>query len=82
LSLIGGLSFATKCIPAGRIFLRRLLDLAHSVKQLHHRVRLGPSFQADIDWWLTFLPTWNGSYSFLQPDCTLCEPIFVNNLAR
>ncbi len=34
LSLIGKLSFATKVIPAGRIFLRRLLDLAHSVPHL------------------------------------------------
>lgn len=31
LSLLGTLSFAAKCIPAGRIFLRRMLELAHSV---------------------------------------------------
>ena len=30
LSLIGKLAFACKAIPAGRIFLRRLLDTAHS----------------------------------------------------
>ena len=32
LSLIGKLSFAAKVIPAGRIFLRRLIDLSTSVK--------------------------------------------------
>ncbi|OWA55484.1 hypothetical protein BV898_19870 [Hypsibius exemplaris] len=68
LSLVGGLAFATKCIPAGRIFLRRLLDLAHSVTQYHHRVKLGPSFRADLEWWLNFLPLWNGQHSFLDSE--------------
>ena len=34
LSLIGKLSFACKVIPAGRIFLSRLLDTAHSIDEL------------------------------------------------
>ncbi|OQV20021.1 hypothetical protein BV898_06025 [Hypsibius exemplaris] len=68
LSLVGGLAFATKCIPAGKIFLRRLLDLAHSVTQYHHRVKLGPSFRADLEWWLNFLPLWNGQHSFLDSE--------------
>ena len=33
LSLIGKLSFAAKVIPAGRIFLRRLIDLSTLVKK-------------------------------------------------
>ena len=42
LSLIGKLSFATKVIPAGRIFLARLLDLAHSVTSLEDSLIIGP----------------------------------------
>ena len=42
LSLIGKLSFATKVKPAGRIFLRRLLDLAHSITSLEDSLIIGP----------------------------------------
>ncbi len=47
-SLIGKLSFATKVIPAGRIFLRRLLDLAHSISQLDGLVWLNHDATLDL----------------------------------
>ena len=37
-SIIGKLSFARKVIPAGRIFLQRLIDLTASVRLSHHHV--------------------------------------------
>ena len=40
LSLIGKLSFTCKVIPAGRIFLCRLIDTSCSVSHLHHHIRL------------------------------------------
>ena len=40
LSLIGKLSFSCKVLPAGRIFLRRLIDLSTKAKQMHHHIRL------------------------------------------
>ena len=43
LSLIGKLSFACKVVPAGHIFLRRLIDLSMTVKYLHHHIRRGRS---------------------------------------
>ena len=70
LSLIGHLSFAAKVIPAGRIFLRRLIDLSTRTKALHHYLYLNQEARADIRWWITFLPTWNGSAPILQPDWT------------
>ena len=70
LSLIGKLVHATKCIPAGRSFFRRLLDTAHSVKRPHHRVTLNAETKRDLDWWLTFLPTWNGVAPMLHPTWT------------
>ena len=66
LSLIGSLSFAAKVIPAGRIFLRRLIDLSTSVPKLHHCVKLNASARADIQWWLDFLPSLNGVSLMLQ----------------
>ena len=40
LSLIGLLQHCTQAITIGRSFLRRLIDRAHSVKELHHFVSL------------------------------------------
>ena len=68
LSLIGKLSFAAKVIPAGRIFLRRLIDLSTSVKKLHHHITLTAGARADIKWWQDFLPGWNGVSLMLQAD--------------
>lgn len=49
LSLVGKLSWASECIPFGRIFVRRLLDLAHKLKFLHHKTPLNHEFRADLD---------------------------------
>ena len=68
LSLIGKLSFACKVIPAGRIFLRRLLDAAHSVKHLDHYAEITSNVLLDVEWWLQFASTWNGKAFFLEPD--------------
>ena len=40
LSLVGRLVHASKCVPPGRAFTRRLLDAAHSVSGLNHRMRI------------------------------------------
>ncbi len=52
LSLIGKLSFATKVIPAGGIFLRHLLDTAHSTLDFDAPLPTSPAW--DSAWWLTF----------------------------
>ena len=70
LSLIGKLSFACKVIPAGRIFLRRLIDISCSVSRLHHHIRLTKEAHLDMYWWLNFLPQWNGSCCILQTEWT------------
>lgn len=60
LSFVGVLSFATKCIPARQIILRKMLNLAHLVKHLHYAVNLNSRFHADPNWWKHFLYMWNG----------------------
>ena len=67
LSLIGTLSFACKCIPAGRMFLRRMIDLSTTTRHLHQSITLTQDFRLDIQWWQDFLPSWNGSASMLEP---------------
>ena len=60
LSLLGSLSFACKVVKPGRMFLRRLIDLSTTVHHINHRITLNTEARADITWWITFLPTWNG----------------------
>lgn len=67
LSLIGSLSFACKVVKAGRIFLRRLIDLSTTVKALHHHVTIDRESRKDLQWWCDFLPTWNGVELIQQP---------------
>ncbi|KAL5486695.1 hypothetical protein EMCRGX_G019209 [Ephydatia muelleri] len=50
LSLIGKLSFAAKVVPAGRLFLCRLIDLSTTARKLHHHVTLNAEARADIKW--------------------------------
>ena len=60
LSLIGKLIFISRVVRSGRTFVRHMINLAKKVRHLHHNLKLNKAFQADIMWWLTFLPTWNG----------------------
>eukprot|EP00731_Ephydatia_muelleri_P033672 Em0035g9a len=68
LSLIGKLSFAAKVVPAGRLFLRRLIQLSTTVRKLHHHIHLNPEARADLRWWNSFLPSWNGISMFIAPE--------------
>ena len=70
LSLIGKLSFSCKILPAGRIFLRRLIDLTTTVKQLHHHIRITTNACLDMQWWLDFLPSWSGKTLILDSHWT------------
>ena len=70
LSLIGKLAFACKVIPAGRIFLRRLLDTAHLVEELERKILITEDTCQDLEWWLRFASEWNGTGFFLEPDWT------------
>ena len=70
LSLIGLLNFAARAVPAGRLFIRRLITLSTKAKRLHHRIRVNGEARADIQWWKSFMPEWNGRAFFLEPNAT------------
>ena len=70
LSLIGKLNFACRIIPAGRIFLRRLIDLSTQARLPHHHVTMNREACHDISWWLRFLPSWNGRAIIPDPNWT------------
>ena len=60
LSLIGHLGHAAKVVTPGRTFIRRMIDLAHSRRELHHWMYLNAEFKSDLQWWNLFLDRWNG----------------------
>ena len=43
-----------------QIVVRRLIDLSTTVSELSHHISLNAEAQADIWWWNSFLPSWNG----------------------
>ncbi|KAL5515708.1 hypothetical protein EMCRGX_G000913 [Ephydatia muelleri] len=65
LPLIGKLA---KVVPAGCLFLRRLIQLSTTVRKLHHHIHLNPEARADLPWWNSFLPSWNGISMFIAPE--------------
>ena len=60
LSLIGKLHFMCHVCWPGRAFLHHIIETSMKVWHLYHRVKLNQEFHRDVDWWLPYLPTWNG----------------------
>ena len=59
LSLIGKLHFVCKVCPPGRAFLCHMIETSKKACYLHHRIKLNAEFWGDVEWWLTYIPTWN-----------------------
>ena len=70
LSLLSKLSFISRVVRCGLMFKRRLIELAKRARYLHYRIRLNRSAQSDIQWWLSYLPMWNGVNYFYDQDWT------------
>jgi len=67
--LIGLLNHACKVVRAVHSFLRRMIDLFHTIQRPPSSkiaIRLSRRFKADPAWWREFLEQWNG-LSFLAP---------------
>ena len=60
LSLIEKLQHAASVVKPGRVFLRRLIDLATVAKEFHLYIRLNRDARSDIYWWAKFIVRWNG----------------------
>jgi hypothetical protein len=70
LSLLGHLNFACRVVVQGRTFMSYLFDLAASVKELHHYVRLRSHAREDLHMWSRYLLAWNGVSFFYDPFIT------------
>ena len=75
LQLLGHMNFASRVILAGRAFVSFLLNLASSVKELHHYVHINRSCREDLIMWVEFLTNWNGVSMFYEHKFTSCYDI-------
>ena len=58
-SLLGKLLYIQKCVKPARVFINRLLAVFRSNSHLK-TIHLSDEFHKDIQWFLTFLPSYNG----------------------
>ena len=65
--IIGLLNDAAKVVPAGRPFIRNLIDAKSPLREPSHFVRLNSGCKADIAWWAAFIEGWNG-VGIIPPD--------------
>lgn len=71
MSLAGTLNFACSVVRPGRPFMRRIYNLACSVKHKFQHIRVTNSLKADLKLWLTFLRDFNGRALFPPIEWTL-----------
>ena len=58
-SLLGKLIYIQKCVKPSRVFINRILDLFRTNAHLR-KIRLTPDFHKDLQWFIAFLPSFNG----------------------
>ena len=81
LSIIGKLLFVARVVRPGRTFVRRMIDLSKRIKHLHHKIRLNKEFRADVEWWLNYLPAWNGVPMLSAPSVDIHVFTDASNIA-
>jgi hypothetical protein len=59
-SVAGKLNWACQAIRGGSFFLRRIIDTIQRLQHQRHKAQLSSEFQADLQWWLSFLHVFNG----------------------
>ena len=58
-SLVGLLHHTATVEAPGWSFLRHMIALLKGICHRNHHIWLNKEFKADLQWWLTFMETWN-----------------------
>jgi len=61
----------------GHLLLCHLITLASTVAHLYHWICLNADARANITWWQTFLPTWNNTAKFIDPNSVLAVDMLL-----
>ena len=75
LSLLGHLSYASKVVVRGRTYVARLIELPHSVTNLHDHIRLTCDIKDDLHMWMVLLDTWSGVSVFHDEDAIILNDL-------
>ena len=59
-SLTGKLAHASRAVRPGKTFMGRMFQLLGGAHRAHHHIRLNLSFRSDLQWWCSFIASWNG----------------------
>ena len=66
-SIAGKLQHAAKVVRPGRCFVRHIYDLTAVKGGPNQLVRLNRQLRSDVEWWLSFMESWNGVSLFWHP---------------
>ena len=78
-SLLGKLSFVTACVKPGRIFMACLLNNLRSFSQSRSSCPISDDMRADISWWSSFLPLFNGVSLIKASSCDFSDLHFATD---
>ena len=78
-SLLGKLSFVTACVKPGRIFMARLLNNLRSFSKSRSSCPISDDMRADISWWSSFLPLFNGVSLIKASSCDFSDLHFATD---
>ena len=78
-SLVGKLNFLATCVRPGRIFMCRLLNWLREVYDQSGFINVPIFVQKDINWWLTFLPSYNGISMMMYEEWSKPDEIFSSD---
>lgn len=78
-SLLGKLSFVTACVPAGRIFMSRLLNHLRCFPKGKRQAKVTQEIRLDITWWIKFLPEFNGISIIKEPNWNYVDLHFTTD---
>jgi len=75
-ALIGKLMFITRCVRSSRVFMTRSLDALHNL-ETGSDVPIGQEFKKDLEWWSSYLHTFNGTVMMPCQDWTQPDSVFA-----
>ena len=79
-SLLGKLIYIHKCVKPARIFINRILHLFRT--STRRSISLSQSFYIDIDWFIRFLPSFNG-VAYIQRDIMIhADSLYLDALGE